>query len=136
MTAMERKENRLQKFNIIFAIILMFVLFLFVNANFIFAQQYKEAGLNDPSIAGMISSTSYKIYQNSENIVKFEIPEASYVKIGVYDNNNNLVRTYIYNNLSAGIYEINFTSGNLEKGSYTCVLSSGSHQESTKIAID
>lgn len=63
----------------------------------------------------MISTTSYKIYQNSENIVKFEIPEASYVKIGVYDNNNNLVRTYIYNNLSAGVYEINFTSGNLEK---------------------
>lgn len=134
MTALERKENRLQKFNIIFALILMAVLFLFVNSNLLFAQQ--EAGLNDPSIAGLVSNTGFKIYQNSENKVKFEIPEASYVKIGVYDSKNNLVRTYIYNNLSEGVYEINFTSGNLEKGTYTCVLSSGSHQESTKIAID
>lgn len=135
MTAIEKKENRLQKFNITFALILMFLLFLFMNSSLLFAQNYQEAGLNDPSIAG-ISEVNYKIYQNSPNVVKFDIPHASYVKIGVYDVNNNLVRTYIYNNLPEGTYEINFSSGNLDKGTYTCVLNSGSHQESAKIAID
>ncbi len=111
MTVIEKKENRLQKFNVIFALILMFALFLFVNSSLLFAQNYQEVGLNDNSIAGVLSTNSasgYKIYQNSPNIVKFDIPEASFVKIGIYDKNDNLVRTYIYNNLKSGTYEINF----------------------------
>lgn len=136
ITAIERKENRLQKFNIAFAIILMFLLFLFMNSNLLFAQSYHEVGLNDPSVAGLSNNIGYKIYQNSPNTVKFDIPEASYVNIGIYDGKNNLVRTYIYNNLPSGTYEINLSSGNLDKGTYTCVLTSGSHRESSKIAID
>jgi hypothetical protein len=135
MTTIEVKQNRLQKFNIIFALILMLALFLFMNSTLLFAQNYQEVGLNDPSYAGL-SNTNYRIYQTSGNIVKFDIPEAAYVKIGIYDKFDNLVRTYIYNNLKAGTYEINFSSGNLDKGTYTCVLNSGSHQESSKIIIE
>lgn len=136
MTVIERKEKRLQKFNLIFGLILIVFLFLIVNSNLLFAQNFKEAGLNDPSLAGISTNVGYRIYQSSQNMVKFEIPEASYVTISVYDDKNNVVRNYIYNNLKAGTYEINLASGNLNKGIYTCVLNTSGHQESTKIAID
>lgn len=146
MSSIEMKETKLQKFNIAFALILMILLFLAANSTFIFAQNkllttaFHEVGLNDPSVAGLSHSTitGFKIYQTSANIVKFDIPTASFIKIGIYDSHDNLVRTYIYNNLKAGSYEINLASGNLGKGVYTCVMSTGKEeqQESSKIVID
>jgi hypothetical protein len=131
------KETKMQKSDIFLGFLIIAVLLL-ANSSNIFAQSH-EVGLHDPSIAGYTSNateTGLKIYQNSKNIVKFEISKANFVKIGIYDNNNNVVRTYLYNNLTAGTYEINLTSGNLSKGVYTCVLSSGSDQESSKLVIE
>jgi hypothetical protein len=142
MTVIEIKETRMQKFNILFAVILMVILFLVANSTFLFAQSHNDAkfhevGLNDPSIGGISNTASgFKIYQSSANSVKFDVPKSSSIKIGIYDNNNNLVRTYIYNNLNAGTYEINLSSGNLDKGTYTCVMNAGTEQESSKITID
>lgn len=119
---------------------MMIALFLFANSNILFAQQFREVNFPEGSIAGIESSinlhANYRIYQFSENVIKFELPEVSFVKIGLYDNKNNLVRTYLYNNLKAGTYEININSVNLEKGNYTCVLSSADVQESSKVIIE
>jgi len=140
MSSSEIKNSRLQKFNIIMAIAMMVALFLFANSNILFAQQFREVNFPDGSIAGIESSinihANYRIYQFSENVIKFELPEVSFVKIGLYDSKNNLVRTYLYNNLKAGTYEININSVNLEKGNYTCVLSSADVQESSKVIIE
>ena len=140
MTSHELKNKRLQKFNIIMAMAMLIALFLFANSNILFAQQFKEINFPDGSVAGMESKinthTNYRIYQFSENVIKFELPEVSFVKIGLYDSKNNLVRTYLYNNLKAGTYEININSVNLEKGNYTCVLSSADVQESSKVIIE
>ncbi len=140
MSSNEIKNRRLQKFNIIVAIAMMIALFLFANSNILFAQQFREVNFPEGSIAGIESSinlhANYRIYQFSENVIKFELPEVSFVKIGLYDNKNNLVRTYLYNNLKAGTYEININSVNLEKGNYTCVLSSADVQESSKVIIE
>lgn len=140
MSSNEIKNRKLQKFNIIVAIAMMIALFLFANSNILFAQQFREVNFPDGSIAGIESSinlhANYRIYQFSENVIKFELPEVSFVKIGLYDNKNNLVRTYLYNNLKAGTYEININSVNLEKGNYTCVLSSADVQESSKVIIE
>lgn len=122
------------------AIAMMVALFLFANSNILFAQQFREVNFPDGSIAGIESSinihANYRIYQFSENVIKFELPEVSFVKIGLYDSKNNLARTYLYNNLKAGTYEININSVNLEKGNYTCVLSSADVQESSKVIIE
>lgn len=126
---------------------LVISLFLGVNlaAN---GQSFQEVGLFDPfgssltnlgvkTLVGTTTETSkIKIYQSSANVLKYEIPSESYVKIGIYDKSHNLVRTYIYNNLKAGTYELNFTSGNLVKGSYSCVLSSGGLNESSVFNIE
>ncbi len=140
MSSHELKNKRLQRFNIIMALALMAVLFIFANSNILFAQQFKEVNFPDGSIAGIESSinthANYRIYQFSQNVIKFELPEVSFVKIGLYDDKNNLIRTYLYNNLQAGTYEININSANLDKGKYTCVLSSADVQESSKVIIE
>ncbi|HMQ80025.1 MAG TPA: hypothetical protein PKE39_03315 [Ignavibacteria bacterium] len=137
---MELKNKRLQKFNIILAFAMMIALSIFANTNILFAQQFKEVNFPDGSVAGTESrintNANYRIYQYSQNVIKFELPEVSFVKIGLYDNNNNLIRTYLYNNLKAGTYEININSTNLDKGNYTCVLSSADVQESSKVIIE
>ncbi|MBE2226546.1 MAG: hypothetical protein IAE93_04365 [Ignavibacteria bacterium] len=140
MSNREMNNKRLQKFNIILAIAMMAALFVFANANILFAQQFREVNFPDGSIAGIESRITiekeYRIYQASQNLIKFDLPAVSMVNIGLYDTSNNLVRTYIYNNLSAGTYELNINSENLGKGSFTCVLSAGSIRESSKLIID
>ena len=122
------------------AMAMLIALFLFANSSILFAQQFKEINFPDGSVAGMESKinthTNYRIYQFSQNVIKFELPEVSFVKIGLYDTKNNLIRTYLYNNLQAGTYEININSANLDKGNYTCVLSSADVQESSKVIIE
>ncbi len=140
MSSYEKKGNRLQKVNIILAVAMMIALFVFANSGLLFAQQFKDVKFPDGSIAGMESrintNINYRIYQASPNLIKFDLPAVSYVKIGLYDAKSNLVRTYIYNNLTAGTYEININSANLDKGSYTCVLSSADVQESSQVIIE
>ncbi|MCC6865067.1 MAG: hypothetical protein IT280_02795 [Ignavibacteria bacterium] len=105
-----------------------------------FAQQFINVNFPIGSVSGIESritlNLNYRIYQVSQNVIKFELPAVSLVKIGFYDSNNNLVRTYLYNNLQAGSYEININSANLEKGIYTCILSTANVHESSKIIIE
>lgn len=140
MSNQERKQKTLQKFNIIMAIVMMLALFLFANSSILFSQTFKEVNFPDGSIAGKESSVklhiNYRIYQISANVIKFDLPEVSFVKVGIYDKNKNLVRTYIYNNLQAGTYEININSANMEKGNYTCVLSAADVEESSQVIIE
>lgn len=42
MSNKERNNNRLQKFNIILALVMMAALFIFANTNILFAQQFRE----------------------------------------------------------------------------------------------
>jgi hypothetical protein len=132
----------MNKINIIFIITAISSL---LSSNVLLAQNFHEVGLTDPTFAvtfvntkSVNTSTDFKIYQLSANTIKFEVPAVNNLKIGLYDNYNNLVRSYIYNNLQAGSYEINFGSGNIKKGKYTCVMysSSGVEQESSQINIE
>ena len=140
MSKLERKEKNLQKFNIIFAIAMMIALFVFANSSILFSQTFREVNFPDGSIAGaegLVSiNANYRIYQSSSNVIKFELPSVTYVNVGLYDSNKNLVRTYIYNNLQAGTYEININSANFEKGKYTCVLSAADVEESSQVIIE
>lgn len=140
MSNFERKEASLRKFNIFLAMVMMLALFIFANSNILFSQSFREVNFPDGSIAGVErivnTHSNYRIYQTSPNIIKFDLPEVSYVKIGMYNEKKNLVRTYIYNNLKAGTYEISINSANIEKGKYTCVLSTADVEESSQVVIE
>lgn len=118
----------------------LIALFFFLNAGILFAQDFKDVNFPDGSIAGIESKITidkeYRIYQVSENLIKFDLPSVSVVNISLYNESNSLVRTYIYNNLKAGTYEINISSVNLGRGNFTCVLSAGNIKESSKLIID
>lgn len=115
-------------------------LFLFLNSGVLFTQDFKDVNFPDGSVAGLESKLTidkeYRIYQVSQNLIKFDLPSVSIVNISLYDESNALVRTYIYNNLKAGTYEINISSVNLGRGNFTCVLSTGNVKESSKLIID
>ncbi len=140
MLKLEKKQNTSQKFNIITAFAMMLAFFIFANSNILFSQSFTEVNFPNGSIAGkeniINTNSSYKIYQTSPNVIKFDLPDVSFVKVGLYDSNKNLVRTYIYNNLQAGTYEININSANIEKGKYTCVLSTSDVEESSLVVIE
>lgn len=134
------KGNKLQKFNIIFSLTLMIFLFFIANTDNLYSQQFKDVNFPDGSVAGMVKKNIevhiYKIYQSAPNVIKFDLPSVNFVKIGLYDSKNNLVRTYIYNNLKEGTYEITLNSSNMDKGIYTCVLFSADAQESSQVIIE
>lgn len=140
MSNFEKKETNLRKFNIFMAIVMMLALFIIANSSILFSQSFREVNFPDGSIAGVESivntHSNYRIYQSSPNVIKFELPAVSFVKIGLYDTRKNAVRTYIYNNLKAGTYEININSANIEKGKYTCVLSTADVEESSQVVIE
>lgn len=140
MVIINSKEKNLKKFNIIMAFVLLIILFFIANENILFSQQFKDIGFPDGSVAGMISKNTethvYRIYQSAPNVIKFDLPAVNFVKIGLYDSKSNLVRTYIYNNLNEGTYEITLNSSNLDKGIYTCVLFSAEAQESSQVIIE
>lgn len=141
MSGYEKKQNTLQKFNIFAAIVLLIALFLFANSGMLFSQTFKEVNFPEPSVKIAFSKLeaaglNYRIYQSSASTIKFELPEVSFVKIGLYNSNRNLIRTYIYNNLQAGNYDINLNTANLEKGNYTCVLQTADVQESSQVIIE
>lgn len=140
MTTIEKKERSLQKFNIIFVFTMILLLFVIFNSGILFAQQYKDIQFQDGSIAGMLKKDLeqplYRIYQSGPNVIKFDMPSINFVKIGLYDSNNNLIRSYIYNNLIEGSYEITLNSNNIDKGIYTCVLFTAETQESSQVIIE
>lgn len=137
---MNKNQKTSKKFNVILAISGMIALLFFMNTNTSYSQNFKEVNFPDGSMAGIESTvklhTNYRIYQSSPNVIKFELPQVTYVKVGIYDVNHNLVRTYIYNNLLAGTYEISINAKNMESGKYTCVLSAGEVEESSQIIIE
>jgi hypothetical protein len=105
----------------------------------LFSQSFHEAGLTDPSLtnATVLHDTGgdIRIYQNSSNIIKFDIPEVATLKVGLYNKYDYVVRTYIYNNLKAGTYEIRIDSGNLAAGVYNCVVTSPNNTQSSLVSI-
>jgi hypothetical protein len=141
MSRDERRQNSLQKFNIAFAVAMLIALFLFANSSILFSQTFQEVNFPEPSINVMSSkleaaSTNFKIYQSAFNVIKIELPGKSNAKVSLYDSKSNLIRTYIYNDLPKGSFEINLNTANLQKGVYTGVLNISDVQESTQIIIE
>ena len=107
-----------------------------VNSSPIFSQVNREAGLEERTSLVFLYHNDVKIYQASQSVIKFEVPDVNYAKISIYDKNSSLIRTYLFNNLREGTYEISTSSGNFKKGTYNCVLQTEKKQESSVITIN
>lgn len=83
--------------------------------------------LNIEPVDGALPN-SFRLEQNYPNpfnpatTIRFEIPEASNVKIKIFDVLGNEVKTLVHENMSAGTYEAAFMAGDLASGVYVYTL--------------
>jgi len=80
----------------------------------------------------------YNIYPNPFNpfaVIKYEIPEESYVTIRIYDVTGRQVKLVENDLKQTGTYEMMFDGRNLSSGIYFCRIEAGSFHESKKIVL-
>lgn len=71
----------------------------------------------------------------ARSTVLFEIPEAGFVTAYICDMGGQKVKTLIEQILTSGSHEVSFDSGNLDSGTYCCVLRHSKGQISKKIIV-
>jgi len=87
------------------------------------------------------SIDNYALYQNYPNpfnpstIMKYQIPELSFVTIKVYDVLGNEVAILVSEEKSAGIYEVEFDASRLTSGVYFYQLSAGDYTDTKKMIL-
>lgn len=75
-----------------------------------------------------LSPDQFHIYQNypnpfnSSTIIKLSIPAAGFVQIKIFNILGQEIRTLVQDFRNAGVYEVEFNSGNLQSGVYYCCV--------------
>ncbi|HMQ78638.1 MAG TPA: serine hydrolase [Ignavibacteria bacterium] len=72
---------------------------------------------------------------NPKTVINFSVPQASNVKLSVFDAAGGEISVLINSELKAGVYEINWNAENLPSGAYFCKLSSGKYTETIKMVL-
>ncbi|MBK6506884.1 MAG: serine hydrolase [Ignavibacteria bacterium] len=83
----------------------------------------------------------FKVHQNYPNPfnpstkIRFEIPQSSQVKLNIYDNSGKLLESLINQNLSEGIYEVQWNATDFASGIYFYQFEAGSFMRSGKMIL-
>ncbi len=80
-------------------------------------------------------SQNYPNPFNPTTKVKFQIPNSGFVKLIVYDLLGKEIQTLVNQQLSPGIYEVDFDGSNLPSGVYYYKLESGTFTETKKMVL-
>lgn len=77
----------------------------------------------------------FKLYENSINaqIIKFDVPAVSNLKITVFDKNGGIVKGYLYDNIEPGTHELNISD--LDKGDYTYKMTAGDYSQTYSMSV-
>lgn len=147
-TTYNHKQARLGKYNFYFAIVLVLILIILANVN-IFAQDGTEWGYS----ASTLTSYSFaniekkeipiesKLYQNFPNpcytttSIKFDLSSQTNASLTLSDMSGNAMKTYNYNNIRPGSYEIKINASNLEAGLYTYKFVAGTYSEEYQMTV-
>lgn len=120
------------------AISFILLLILYLSSAVLFSQNKPNANLINTqknNVKNFTLESKVKIYQFSSSIIKFETPQINFAQIILYNSDNCIVRTYVFNNLKQGIYEINIKSENIKLGKYTCLLIADEYYDNTQVLI-
>ena len=82
-----------------------------------------------------ISNQIYPNLFNPNTIIKYHIPELSFVTVKVYNVLGNEIALLVNGEKPAGIYEIEFDASRLPSGVYFYILKSGSFVETKKMVL-
>ncbi|MGD8306482.1 MAG: T9SS type A sorting domain-containing protein [Ignavibacteria bacterium] len=80
-------------------------------------------------------SQNYPNPFNPSTIIKYQIPEASFVSVNVYDLLGNEIATLVNEDKTAGSYEVKFDGSSLSSGIYFYRLSAGDFSLSKKMIL-
>jgi len=75
--------------------------------------------------------SDFTLYQNYPNpfnpatLIRFSVPHNSHVILNIYSLTGALVKTLVDNDLSAGVYSVNFTAEGLTTGTFLYTLEAG-----------
>lgn len=86
----------------------------------------KQIGTNLPGKFDL--SQNYPNPFNPTTKIKFDLNKSGLVTLKVYDNLGRVVNTLVNENLSAGVYEVNFNAENLSSGIYFYSITNGSEK--------
>ncbi|MBK8554111.1 MAG: T9SS type A sorting domain-containing protein [Ignavibacteria bacterium] len=84
---------------------------------------------------------SYKLHQNYPNPfnpvtnINFEMPEAGYVTLKIYDSRGSIVNTIFNGKLSQGSYSLSYDASHLSSGIYFYEMRSGKFVMTKKMVI-
>lgn len=85
--------------------------------------------------------TEFALYQNYPNpfnpstLIKYEVPEKSFVSIRVYDLLGEELATLVNEEKSAGSYDVNFDAGQLSSGFYIYTIKAGNFTSTKKMML-
>jgi hypothetical protein len=88
-----------------------------------------------------IIPTEFALYQNFPNpfnpstLIKYQVPEKSFVSIRVYDLLGEELVTLVNEEKSAGSYEVNFDAGQLSSGFYIYTIKAGNFTSTKKMIL-
>jgi hypothetical protein len=85
--------------------------------------------------------TEFALFQNYPNpfnpstLIKYEVPEKSFVSIRVYDLLGEELATLVNEEKSAGSYDVNFDAGQLASGFYIYTIKAGNFTSTKKMML-
>ena len=85
--------------------------------------------------------TEFALYQNYPNpfnpgtLIKYQVPENSFVTIRVYDLLGEELATLVNEEKSAGSYDVNFDAGQLSSGFYIYTIKAGNFTSTKKMML-
>ena len=72
---------------------------------------------------------------NPATKIKFNLPENGYVNLTIFDNSGRLIKNVVNENLSPGIYEVDFNASGLASGTYFYRLTANNFTETKKMIL-
>lgn len=129
----------MKKNNITFIIFLILIIALLMNVH-LFAQ-------NNTYVASYTGTTvkevpaEFKVYQNFPNpcfnstTIKFDIASQSDAKLVIYDANGNVVKSYLYNNIKPGSYQLEIDATYFNKGEYSYTFTTAEYTQSYTMTV-
>ena len=100
---------------------------------------YIPVNVDDEIPAGQI--TSYRLFQNYPNpfnpatTIKYQLPDAGFVSLKVYDIMGQEVAELVNERKGPGVYSVNFDASSLSSGLYIYTLNSGDYSVSKKMLL-
>lgn len=111
------------------------------------AMQGMSVVSSSPSTATSVKGSSsvapveYKLEQNYPNpfnpstVVRFNLPEAGYVKVAVFNITGELVSTLTDGYIESGVHEVTFNASSLPSGIYICKMYAGEFSSVRKMIL-